>query len=239
MRRTVFWVCLALAAVSGSQSLAETLHLVTEQVPPVNMAGPNGEVTGLSTELVEMALGKAGIARTVSLMSWARAFDMARNDINTCVYSTSRTEEREPWFKWIGPIVKDQWVLFGRADGPLPASLEEARSHSIGGHYASAAGDFLKSQGFQIEEMADFQSNLRRVAAHRLDYWAGGLLGGQYAVAHDTELDGIVPVLAFRDVGLYLACNKSVSDKTVDKLNAILKTMADDGTVTAVKKHYR
>ena len=239
MRRTVFWVYLALKALSGSQALAETLHLVTEPVPPVNMAGPNGEVTGLSTELVEAALDKAGIAHTVSLMSWARAFDKARNDINTCVYSTSRTEEREPLFKWIGPIVKDQWVLFGRADGPVPASLEDARSHSIGGHYASAAGDFLKSQGFQIEEMADFQSNLRRVAAHRLDYWAGGLLGGQYAIAHDKELDGIVPVLAFRDVGLYLACNKSVSDKSVGKLNAILKTMAEDGTLAAAAQRSR
>jgi polar amino acid transport system substrate-binding protein len=234
----VVWVILAI--VPGAAAPAETLHFVTEDVAPVTMAGPaRGEIRGIATELVEKALAESRIPYDVSLFSWARAYDMALNDHDTCVYSTSRTAERDPLFKWIGPIVRDRWVLFGRIDGPALTSLDQARGHSIGGHYDGASTRYLKSLGFEIDEVADFHSNMRRVAAHRLDFAVSGLLGGAYAIAHDTELADIVPVLSFKDVDLYVACNKSVSDKIVARLNVIVQRMSEDGTVAATIKHYQ
>jgi polar amino acid transport system substrate-binding protein len=240
MRRVGLVLGGILALLSGLGARAETLRLVTEEVAPINMAGPGaGEVRGISTELLEKALTEIHLPYAISLHSWARAYDMALHGRDICVYSTSRTEEREPLFKWVGPIVKDRWVLFGRIDGPALTSLEDARSHSIGGHYDSASTRYLKELGFQIDEVADFHSNMRRVAARRIDYAASGLLGGAYAIAHDQELADIVPVLAFKDIDLYLACNKSVPDKIVNRLNAVLQRLGEDGTVAATIRHYQ
>jgi polar amino acid transport system substrate-binding protein len=214
--------------------------LVTEEVAPVSMAGPGtGEVLGIATELIEKALAESRISYDVSLFSWARAYDMALKGRNTCVYSTSRTADRDPLFKWIGPIVRDRWVLFGRIDGPALTSLDEARGHSIGGHYDGASTRYLKSLGFEIDEVADFHSNLRRVAAHRLDFAVSSLLVGVYAIAHDKELVDIVPVLAFKDIDLYVACNKSVPDKTVARLNRIFQRTSRDGTMAATIRRYQ
>jgi len=240
MLRVGWLVWVLLAILSGKAAVAETLHFVTEDVSPVSMAGPGtGQIRGIATELIEKALAETRIPYDVSLYSWARAYDMALNGRNTCVYSTSRTEERNPLFKWIGPIVSDRWVLFGRINGPALASLDDARGHPIGGHYDGASTRYLKSLGFEIDEVADFHSNLRRVAAHRLDFAVSSLLVGTYAITHDEELVDIVPVLAFKDIDLYVACNKSVPDKIIARLNQIFQRMSKDGTVAATIRHYQ
>ena len=235
------WVILLLVSAQPVRSLpAEMMHLVTEDVAPINMVGPaEGEVRGIVTELIDKALVESHISYDVSVHSWAHAYDLALSEPNTCVYSTSRTEERQSLFKWVGPIVRDRWVLFGRIDGPALSTLEAARGHSIGGHFDGASTRYLKSLGFQIDEVADFHTNMQRVADHRLDYAVAGLLGGAYAIAHDKELADVVPVLAFKDIDLYLACNKAVPDKTIAKLNDMVRRLAEDGTVAATIKRYQ
>lgn len=229
-----------LAVLAGATASAETLHLVTEEVAPINMAGAKpGEIRGISTDLVEKALAESHIPHDVTLQSWDSAYDTALHGRDSCVYSTSRTEERETLFKWVGPIVRDRWVLFGRIDGPALTSLEDARGHTIAGHYDSASTRYLKEQGFEIDEIADFHSNMKKVEARQLDYAASGLLAGAYAIARDKELGDVVPVFAFKDIDLYMACNKSVPDKLVARLNAIFQRMSEDGTVTAMVKRYQ
>lgn len=231
-------VILMIAAAHGAR--AEVLHLVTEDVAPFSMAGPGaGEVGGISTDLVRKAVAESQLSYTVSIEPWDRAYDMALHDPDTCAYSTSRSEERERLFKWVGPIVRNRWALFGRIDGPALASLEDARSHSIAGHYEGASTRYLRSLGFQIDSTSDFHSNLRRVEDHRVDYAVSGLLTGAYAIAHDQELADIVPVLVFKNIDLYLACNISVPDKTIARLNLLVRRMNEDGTVAATVKRYQ
>ena len=231
---------IALAALPASGAEPETLHLVTEDIAPINMAGPNvGEVRGIATEVIEKALAEYKIPYTISIESWPRAYDMALHGHNTCVYSTSRSEDRAPLFKWVGPVIRDRWVLFGRIDGPAPASLDDVRGHAIGGHYNGAATLYLKERGFSIDEESDFHASMNRVVARQLDYAVSGLLVGAYAISHDKDLDDIVPVLAFKDSILYLACNKSVPDHVVEQLNASVARMVADGTVAAITRRYQ
>jgi len=234
----LLWMAVALLPRLAAGT--ESLRFVTEEVAPINMAGPGtGEIQGIATEVIGRAMTESRLSYTVSLYAWARSYEMALKNRDTCVFSASRTEERENLFKWVGPLVKDRWVLFGRIDGPAPASVEDARGHSIGGHYDSASSRYLKALGFQVDEVSDFHSNMKRVAARRLDYAVSGLLGGSYAIAHDKELSDVVPVLFLKDIEMYLACNKSVPDRVTDRLNAIIARMTADGTVAAIIRHYQ
>jgi polar amino acid transport system substrate-binding protein len=231
---------IGVAVLLGVSARAETLRLVTEDVPPINTVSDKpGEAGGIATDLIAKALAESRVSFDVSVHSWTDAYAMALHGRDVCVYSTSRTDERETLFKWVGPIVRNRWALFGRIDGPALASLDDARGHSIGGPYDGAPTRYLKGIGFAVDETTDFHTNLRRVEARQIDYAVSSLLTGAHAIAHDKELADIVPVLVFKDIDLYLACNKSVSDKLVARLNGIFQRMTEDGTVAATLRHYQ
>jgi len=131
---------LTLLCCSASAMAADAAHLklLTEDYPPFNMADSGGRVIGLSTDIVRQLLQRAGISYDVELLPWVRAFNRAVLEPNTCVYSTTRTEQREHQFKWIGPVVADvqnvRKLVAGRIDfwatgkysGALLAEREKA-----------------------------------------------------------------------------------------------------------------
>lgn len=235
---TAIFLALSASWLFGSSAGAQTLIIATEDAAPYNMLKQGtSEITGLATELLKKALDEAKVEYSINIYPWARAYRAAQNDANTCVYSTTRTEQREPLFKWIGPLVKNEWVLFGREGSPQLSSLDDAKSGVIGGYLDDAATSYVKQLGLKVEEAPDDHLNLKKLVAKRIDYWVNGIRGGKY-MAKEAGIAGLVPVFKLKDVTLSLACNKSVPDDIVDKLNTIIQKMYDDGTVEAINKKY-
>jgi polar amino acid transport system substrate-binding protein len=50
--------------------------------------------------------------------------------------------------------------------------------------------------------------------------------------------DKLVPVLSFNKAELYLACNRSVPDALIERLNTTLAAMNKDGTAKALERKY-
>ena len=77
---------------------------------------------------------RANVRYQIVMYPWVRAIKMAESDKDTCVYSTTRTEERETKFLWVGPVAPDNWMLFAKADSSIQlASLDDARKYKVGG----------------------------------------------------------------------------------------------------------
>jgi len=73
----------------------------------------------------------------------------------------------------------------------------------------------------------------------RIDLWAVGMRNNdRSALAQNIDLEQIVPVLTFHHVKVYLACNPSVPDAMIERMNAALDTMRKDGTFTRLEKKY-
>ena len=101
------WLGLILAL--GLDVSAQTLTLTTEDYPPFNIVDPKtGVVTGVATEKVQEMMRRADQRYTITPFPWSRAFQMGQKVPNTCVFSTTRTPERENLFKWVGPLVKSR-----------------------------------------------------------------------------------------------------------------------------------
>ena len=111
----VMGAALAPAAVANGE-----LTLTTENYPPFNMLDDDtGRIVGISTDIVRAVMTRAGQSYNMSFLPWQRAFNDALTKSNTCVFSTTETKERLPQFKWVGPLVSNNWILFGRADSKL------------------------------------------------------------------------------------------------------------------------
>lgn len=228
-------VCLA------GPARGETLVLATEEYPPFNMTNPKtNEITGISTDKVLELMRRADEKYQLKVYSWSRAFMMGQKEPNTCVYSTTRTPEREAQFKWVGPLVKNNWVVFAKAgDTRKPKALEDLRPYVMGTYRNDAVERFLKLEGFKVDTANYDADNPKKLLYGRFDFWATGELLGLAILKEQGLLNQIVPLFTFSQTELYLACNPDMAQAHIDKLNQILRDMERDGTSAAIEKKYK
>lgn len=218
---------------------ADGLILTTEDAPPFNYSTDGGKtVVGSATEAIHELFKRANIDYKITMYPWVRAIEMARADKDTCVYSTTRTEEREKNFSWVGPVAPNHWVLFAKADSTIKlGSLDDARKFKVGGYRGDAVTLYLQGQKFTIDEAVNDEQNVQKLDAGRIELWATGSQAGPF-VSGKMKVK-IKPLLSFKKTELYLACNPSVAPETISKLNATLQAMGKDGTTDRINKKYQ
>jgi polar amino acid transport system substrate-binding protein len=234
--RVVALLLWAFAATCQAQS--PTLHILTEQYPPYNMVDAQGEITGMSTDVVREMFHRARLPYHIELQPWIRAFNNAVLENNTCVYSTTRTDNRERQFKWVGPLMANTWVLYGGPKSPKNIfALDDVRRFTIGGYSGDAESQYLIGLGYNVELTPADELNARKLLAGRIDFWATSKQRGAYLLARQ-KLEGIRLLLTFNNVFLYLACNPGVPDSTIRSLNDALTAMQHDGFNEALHRRY-
>jgi polar amino acid transport system substrate-binding protein len=229
---------LAVSCALASASEAPRLRLLTESSPPVSML-EGGQVVGSGTEKVLEIMARTATAYSIDLLPWRRAYTFAQQEANACLFSTTRTPEREKLFKWIGPTDEAEWVLLGRADRNYNLhTLEDARKLRIGTYNGDVRDEYLRARGFRVDPAPNDMINSRKLMLNRIDVWASGLRRGNSLLNRKGWNQQIVPVLSFKRVSVYLACNPAVPTELIDKMNAALDTMQRDGTVKRIDRKY-
>ena len=223
-----------------AQNAAPHLYLTTEQLAPLNMSDDNGKtLRGISVDRLSELMHRAGVDYKMELMAWNRAIEMAKRQPDTCVFSAARTPERETWFKWLGPIAKGEWVMFGPVEkqGKV-SSLDQVKSARIGGYLGDAAAHYLEDLGYPVVESYSDDVTLKNLLAGRLDYWVSSRRAA-YAIITDAHAEGrVVPLFHVKAVDYYLACNPQVGDDVMNSLRASLKQMIGDGSFDKVEAKY-
>ncbi len=228
------WLLHLLLACSAATAQAQQhLILATEEYPPYNMSDSQGRITGVATDIVRSLLDSVGIEYEMAVYPWARAIAMARTQVNTCVFSMSRTPEREELYRWIGPLVVNDWTLFARSGASKPTHLEELQNMRIGSYQGDAIVSYLQTRGYLVEVAPNDDANPRKLLAGRIDYWATGRLIGQYRLKQQG-ITNIEPVLNFNRTEMYLACQKQLPDETVKLLNSQLQVLHQKGVIKSI-----
>ena len=219
---------------------AAPLNVMTEDYPPFNMQGEGGKIVGLSTEVVEELFKRAGVEYKLTLMPWKRAYEDTLGTPNTALYSTTRTPEREALFKWVGPLVNNNWVFFSSSTANITvSSLDDAKQYSVGGYNGDAAAEYLKAQGFtKLQLAANDTANVKKLEAGRIDLWATGQYLAPY-LANKEKVASPKQVFVFKETQMSLAFNKDTPDELITKLNEILAAMKADGTIDKINAKYQ
>jgi polar amino acid transport system substrate-binding protein len=235
MRHPVYAAVMMLLLLHSSG--AHALQLLAEDDPPHNMF-KDGKLVGIATEKLQEAFRRVGVAPDMRLVPWARAYQSALTQPEHCAFSAARTAEREALFKWIGPVAAMDWVLYVRADTDKPAKLEDIRKEKIGGYVQDVISVWLADHGYRVDTASNDAVNPKKLLLGRISYWASSRPRATAMLAKD-ELDGhIVPALTFGHTDLYLACHLTTPDALVQKLNAALRKMKEDGTAARIDSRY-
>ncbi len=231
----------AISACFATAALAEKIQIATEEYPPFNMS-IDGRIVGISTEMVHELFQRTGVEYEIALYPWKRAFETAKTRPDHAVYSTTRSADREDHFKWVGPLVLQEWVFFAKEGRDLNISkLADVKDYRIGGYQGDALAEFLQQSdaSLTLDLTSDDELNAKKLSAGRIDLWAVGDRKGAY-IAKQLGLSDLENVFTFKAGSeMYLAFNLQTPDALIDQLQATLRKMREDGTVDNISAKYR
>ncbi len=225
---------LAAAAFLAAPLAADTLTLTTESYPPFNFETESGELDGISIRVMDQLLEAAGVDAEIRLLPWSRAYAEAQSVPGTCVFSTTRTQEREDLFTWVGPLVENQWHAFVLEGSDVNASsLAELERYRVGGYRDDAVALHVERQGIPVDTAPNDRLNARKLAANRIDVW----VSGEHLAPWYARLEGIgelESLFAFNDTVMSLACHPETERGPLDRMQEELDAMRADGRYAAI-----
>lgn len=236
---------LLLLSLTTTAQATEPLVLLTENFPPYNMSADgksfarDAEIKGIAADLVREMFRRADVPYSLTLrFPWTRVYQQARDTPNHGVFVLARQADREALFKWVGPLGPDDWVLLAREGSKIHMdNLEQAKGLRIGAYAGDAIADNLQKQGLKPALVLRDQDNAKKLYRGEIDLWATGDPAGRY-LARQIGMTAFKTVLRFNGTELYLALNKSVPDEVVNKLQAALDQMRQEGFVDETFARY-
>ncbi len=236
------------AGLAGSLAVApagaEDLRFVTEESFPFQYL-EGKQLKGMAVEVVSEIAKRAGIKAEHEILSWGDAYKRATIDRSTCVYSTSRLENRERIFKWVGPIVENKWAVFGKKGmKERPAKLADLRYLRVGVLDGDAKVSYLNNEGiaFALNKVSDDALNPPKLTIDKndlgkIDVWVTGYYAAKRIAAKSNVTD-IEHLFTFNALPNYLACNAGVSNDQIQAMNRALEAMKKDGSwMLMVERH--
>ncbi|MBO9397295.1 transporter substrate-binding domain-containing protein [Shimia sp. R9_2] len=220
-------------ALAGDADVA----FLTEDYAPYSWM-ENGEAVGHGIDLIHEVANRAALSSSVEITKWTRAIVLAEKNENTCVFSTARTEEREPKFQWAGPMYVESTYLVQRAgENADVTTLDVALTKAIGTQVGDFTVELLNGLGAaKVDTAPDLEKTLKKLRAGRLDYVILGEDGAKSITAQNADLEMALEVS--RDE-FFIACSKSTPAETVAKIDAAMASMMADGTQAQMVAKYK
>lgn len=239
MRKAVLAALLGVAC-TVSPAMAETLRFVAAPLPPLVIdrdGRPDGVVLAVLRELSE----KMGNPFSVEFLPQTRALTESQNNAGIGFAGMTRNAEREPLYKWVGPLISDSIVLITKK-GKMAGSetLAAAKDWHVGAMRGSATVQALRKAGFtHIDEQGDAETGARMLNGDRLDAWASSKLAGRYiyrSLGFDPMTLDIGAEIRRNDV--YLGVSRDVSDETVAAWQKALDDLKAKGRIEEIIKSF-
>ena len=136
-----------------SHHCAAKLTVVTENFAPAQYLDANNNLVGDAADKVRLALDSAGIDYSISVSDWSMAYNIALRDPQTCIFSISRSPEREHNFIWFAKLAQFDTNFYSlKSKGISLTNLEQAKQYRIAVLKDNYSHHYLLSKGFKENE---------------------------------------------------------------------------------------
>ncbi|QGY39430.1 transporter substrate-binding domain-containing protein [Pseudodesulfovibrio cashew] len=248
MKQTLILFLAALLALvlfntASAQSLENTVFL-TEDLRPFNFKA-DGQAQGVAVDALLAALKVVGVNKSTSDITfypWSRAYYLAKDRANTCLFSTCRLPQRESLFKWAGPIMEFSMVVITRKGGRPVRSLDDLKHRTVGVLRDGAGHQMLQTlekQPITVELSTNAVNLMKRLAYGRTTAVLTGEQGAYLAIEQaklnrgDFETDLVVSKSQ-----IYYAFNPATQDAVVQRLQRGIDAIRADGTLERIIRRY-
>ncbi|RJX83427.1 ABC transporter substrate-binding protein [Pseudomonas sp. LS-2] len=237
-----------LLCLSICSTQAGPIRVVTEELPPYNMTR-DGQLTGMSTEVVQAVLKEVNVQASIQSMPWARAYDLALHDPDVLIYSITRTPAREHLFKWVGTIAASRWYIYSAASHPITLlDLNDARDWQTATVNEDVGEQYLIGKQFVIGQHLQssnrYELNYQKLQTGHVDLWISDELNAAWLAHQAGEEPARTLVQSLRipeleeSGGFNMAFSTGTADATVELFREGLNTIRENGTYDAIARKW-
>lgn len=238
---------IGLAVIFTSKVFATQLSIVTEHLPPFQIASTES-IKRLSTEIVTATLDRSGYQYSIDVHPWSLSFQRVKEDKNTCIYSLARLPEREILFNWIGHIVSSTSSFYTlKSKNLVMTRVEDAKQYKTAVIEDDITHHFLLSKGFvendNLYAMRNYDAllTLLEVPSRNIDLVIINDDLIYHRVNNSTDMQKYQNLLAIDELKLdfHLACSLNTSPEIIAKLSATMKVLEQDGSFALIRNKWR
>ena len=241
--QTARWGAMLLALSFAIGTRAADIEAYTEDWAPYNFE-VNGEVKGISTDILRAACARAKLECKISMVPWARAYKTAQTQYQAMAYTTARRPDREGEFQWVGPILpRTTWVYQSSSTKTTVKSVGDLSKLRIGVVRGEAAAKDLLAAGIPslaLVEQATNSDVLRMLREGSVDAMVDTEVGMHWSLkATGTNAGSVRQTIKLTDEGgYYFAVNLATPAATVKKLQDAVDEMRHSGQITQITRRY-
>ncbi|WP_108649112.1 substrate-binding periplasmic protein [Dongshaea marina] len=222
---------------------ADKLTIYTENSPPGNFVNAQGDLTGLSVEIVKAIQGKLNQPGKIHLVPWARGYRIISSTPNTMLFSTTRTPEREALFQWVGPLFEVKWLLVARKDSPLIIhSLDDAKKlGQIGTYRHDVRERYLEELGFTNLHSVNKALQLPRLLERgRIDAFITTNIAMSRQELGQIQKPGEVfrIIYEFKRFPLYMAFSRQTPEASVKEWQQAFDKLLEQGKIQDIRNRW-
>ena len=218
---------------------------ITEELAPYQIK--NGkDLSGISVDIVREIQKRIGNHKKILVLPWNRAYIMTQKKPYFALFSTLKTDERAPLFKWVGPLVHIKVKMFKNKNNKhIYKTLEDAKKvDSIAVVKNDALAQYLEAKGFtnlKIQIARSSKTNIERVANGDAELFPMNETSANYRIKQLGLKDKIVvtQIPPFLEKDLYIAFNKETPNSVIKKWQTALDEIKKDGTYQRILNNYK
>lgn len=232
-----------LAASAGARASSLELNALTNEWPPYNYQ-EQGQLKGISTDILRAACQEAALRCNLQLMPWARAYNTALTQPNTLVFTAARRPEREALFSWVGPILPRSTWVWARNDAvKRTQGSKTLADYRFGVVRGEASIPDLQAAGVPQQQITADNSNTA-VLKLLSRGWVDAMVDTEIGMAWSMKTELASPIELTKLAKLteqgayYFALNPQSEPLIAEKLQAAVDKLRRNGVIDEIVKRY-
>ncbi|MBR1442244.1 MAG: amino acid ABC transporter substrate-binding protein [Firmicutes bacterium] len=213
-----------------------------DEFPPMGFRDDNNEIVGFDIDLAKAAAEKLGCEVEFQPIDWdTKELELESNNIDCIWNGLTMTDERVEAMEFTKPYLKNKQIIIVKNSSPIK-SKDDLKGKKIGVQAGSSALDAVEGDDIKDElgEISTYDTNILAFTdldIERLDAVVADEIVARYYLANNENDFRIIENGDFGDE-LYGIAAKKGNTEFVNKLQAVLDSMSEDGTAAKISEKW-
>lgn len=213
----------------NNEKSKNTITFLTTNLPPFSYLNNEGDLRGSLVELVKIIAERTNTSYSLEMLPMSAAYQQTLSTPCTGLFPLGKNKEREPLFKWVGPVDLINYAYYcSNSDNMMNTTEDEIKcSQIVTVPRSTARHSLLLEKGFSnLLLLSNDAECVQAVLDHKADVWFGSI--NLYKIDRQflgDDLNSLRMVCSGENNPLYIGFNIDTPDEMIEKWQNEFQTL--------------